>query len=87
MVAVTQDFNDCRLNIKAHKFRHYLSLWVLSLVLYALAILSTNSEQGPQNMSWMRTPQESEFLKYFRRVNKRSIDNILSRYRSTGPVG
>jgi len=38
-------------------------------------------------MSRMRTPQESEFLKYFRSINKRSIDNILSRYRSTGPVG
>ena len=38
-------------------------------------------------MSRMRTPQESEFLKYFRSINKGSIDNILSRYRSTGPVG
>jgi hypothetical protein len=38
-------------------------------------------------MSRMHTPQESEFLKYFRLINKRSIDNILTGYRSTGPVG
>lgn len=38
-------------------------------------------------MSRVRTLQESEFLKYFRDINKRSINNILSRYRSTWPVG
>jgi len=87
MVEVTQDFNACRLTIKAYKFRYYLSLWVLLLVLYTPEILNANIEQEPQNMSRMRTPQESEFLKYFRCINKRSIKNILSRYRSTGPVG
>jgi hypothetical protein len=35
----------------------------------------------------MHTPKESEFLKYFRCINKHSIDTILSRYRTTGPVG
>jgi hypothetical protein len=59
----------------------------LFLVLYTPEILNANIEQGAQNMSRIRTPEESEFLKYFRRINKRSIDNILSRYRSTGPVG
>jgi len=87
MIEVTQDFNACRVSIKAYKFRYYLILWVLLLVLYTPGILNTNIEQEAQNMSRMRTPQESEFLKYFRRINKRSIDNILSRYRSTGPVG
>ncbi|MBW2195412.1 MAG: transposase [Deltaproteobacteria bacterium] len=38
-------------------------------------------------MSRMHTPKESEFLKYFRCINKHSIDTILSRYRTTGPVG
>ena len=87
MVEVTQDFNACRLTMRGYKFRYYLSLWVLLLVLYTPEILNANIEQEAQNMSRLRTPQESEFLRYFRRINKRSIDNILSRYRSTGPVG
>jgi hypothetical protein len=87
MVEVTQNFNDCRPAIKAYNFRFYLSFWVLLLILYTPEILNANIEQEAQNMSRMRTPQESEFLKYFRCINKRSIDNILSRYRSTGPVG
>jgi hypothetical protein len=87
MVEVTQDFNACRLTIKTYKFQYYLSLWVLLLVMYTPEILNTSIEQEVQNMSRMRTTQESEFLKYFRCINKRSIDNILSRYRSTGPVG
>jgi hypothetical protein len=87
MVQVTQDFNACRPTIKAYKFRYYLSLWVLLIVLYTPEILNTNIEQEPQNMFRMRTPQESEFLKYFRCINKGTINNILSRYRSTGPVG
>ena len=87
MVEVTQDFNAFRLTIKAYKFQYYLSLWVLLIVVYTPEILNTNIEQEVQNMSHMRTTQESEFLKYFRCINKRSIDNILSRYRSTGPVG
>jgi hypothetical protein len=86
MVEVTQDFNACRPTIKAYKFRYYLSLWVLLLVLYTPEILNANIEQEAQNMSRVRTLQESEFLKYFRDINKRSINNILSRYRSTGPV-
>jgi hypothetical protein len=87
MVEVTQDFNACRPTIKAYKLRYYLSLWVLLIVLYTPEILNTNIEQEPQDMSRMRTPQESEFLKYFRSINKGTINNILSRYRSTGPVG
>jgi hypothetical protein len=34
-----------------------------------------------------RTPQETEFLDYFRRIDKRAIGEILSQYRSTGPLG
>jgi len=87
MVEVTQDFNARRLTIKSHKFPCYISLWFLLLVLYTPEILNTNIEQGVQNMSRMHTPKESEFLKYFRCINKHSIDTILSRYRTTGPVG
>jgi hypothetical protein len=87
MVEVTQHFNAYHLTMRGYKFRYYLSLWVLLLVLYTPEILNANIEQEAQNMSRIRTPQESEFLKYFRRINKRSINSILSRYRSTGPVG
>jgi len=87
MVEVTQHFNACHLTMRRYKFRYYLSLWVLLLVLYTPEILNANIEQEAQNMSRIRTPQESEFLKYFRRISKRSINSILSQYRSTGPVG
>jgi hypothetical protein len=87
MVEVTQDFSACRLTIKAYNLRYYLSFLVLLLVLYTPEILNANIEQEAQNMSRVRTPQESEFLKYFHCINKRSINNILSRCRSTGPVG
>jgi hypothetical protein len=87
MVEVTQNFNACRPTIKAFKIWYYLSFLVLLLVLYTPEILNANIEQEEQNMSRVRTLQESEFLKYFRGINKRSINNILSQYRSTGPVG
>ena len=38
-------------------------------------------------MSRMRTSQETDFLKYFRQIDKRAIRKILSEYRSTGPLG
>ena len=84
---VTRHFSTCLQTKKSHNFRFYLWLWSLSLVLYTPGILNANIEQEAQNVSRIRTPQEGEFLKYFRRINKRSIDNILSRYRSTGPIG
>jgi len=87
MIEVTQDFNACCKTIKASKYLYYLGLLVLLLILYTPEILNANIEQEAQNMSRVRTLQESEFLKYFRDINKRSINNILSRYRSTGPVG
>ena len=87
MGKVTHNFNVCRLIIKAFKFPYYLSLWVFLLVLYTPEILNANIEQEPQNMSRIRTSQESEFLNYFRCINTHSINTILSRYRSTGPIG
>ncbi len=87
MTEVTQDYNACPLSKKVFKILYYLCFWVLLLVLYTPEILNANIEQEAQNMSRVRTLQESEFLKYFRDINKRSINNILSRYRSTGPVG
>ena len=74
---VTQDFNACRLTIKVCKFLYYLSLWVLLLVLYTPEILNANIEQEAQNMSRVRTLQESEFLKYFRDINKCGAGGFL----------
>jgi len=87
MVEVTQHINAYHLTMRGYKFRYYLSLWVFLHVLYTPEILNANIEQEAQNVSRIRTPQESEFLEYFRRINKRSINSILSQYRSTGPVG
>ena len=85
MGEVTQDFSVCPQPVKSYNLRYYLNLLVLSLVLYTPEILNTNIEQEAQDMP--RTLQESEFLKYFRSIDKRSIDKTLSQYRSTGPVG
>ena len=38
-------------------------------------------------MSRIRTSEESDFLKYFRQIDKRAIRKVLSHYRSTGPIG
>ena len=38
-------------------------------------------------MSRIRTLQETDFLKYFRQIDKRAIRKILAQYRSTGPIG
>ena len=38
-------------------------------------------------MSRMRSLQDADFLQYFRQIDKRASGNILSRYRSTGPIG
>jgi hypothetical protein len=86
-VEVTQHFRTCFQTIKSINPLKNLWLLILPLVLYTPEILNANIEQEVHNVSRIRTPQESEFLKYFRLINKRSIDSILSRYRSTGPVG
>ncbi len=38
-------------------------------------------------MSRIRTSQEADFLKYFRQIDRRAIRKVLSKYRSTGPIG
>jgi len=87
MVKVTQDFNAWLTAKKFYKFRYLLQLSILALVLYTPEILNTNIEQEGRNMSRAHTPQEVEFLEYFRLIDKSSIQEILSQYRSTGPVG
>ena len=87
MVKVTQDFNDRIKAKKSCKLQYFLALCVLVLVLYTPEILNTNIEQETWNMPRSRTVQEVEFLEYFRRIDTRSIKEIFSQYRSTGPVG
>ena len=38
-------------------------------------------------MSRLRTEHEAEFLRYFRQIDRRAIQQILSEYRSSGPLG
>jgi hypothetical protein len=59
----------------------------VALLLYAPEILNRSIEQEYHDMPRARTPQEEEFLKYFRRIDKSAINEILSQYRSTGPEG
>jgi len=56
-------------------------------VLYTLEILNINIEQEVQDMTRKYTPQERQFLDYFRSIDKGAIEQILSEYRSTGPLG
>jgi len=87
MVKVTQGFSDRIKAKKSCKLQYFLPLCVLVLVLYTPEILNTNIEQETWNMPRSRTVQEVEFLEYFRRIDTRSIKEIFSQYRSTGPVG
>ena len=70
-----------------YNYKQYLKLWLIIPLLYAPGILNTNIEQEVQAMPIIYTPEEKEFLQYFRKINKSAIDNILSQYRSSGPVG
>ncbi len=56
-------------------------------VLYTLEILTTNIEQEVQDMARKYTPQEKQFLDYFRSIDKHAIEGILSEYHSIGPIG
>ena len=87
MGKVTQDFWPTRNPKKYRIFKYILMLSTIGIVLYALEILNTNIEQELQKMTLKRTPQEREFLEYFRHIDKRPIKRILGQYRSTGPIG
>ena len=56
-------------------------------MLYTPVILNANIEQEDPNMALSHTPKEVEFQEYFRRIDKSAVNEILSQYRSTGPVG
>ena len=87
MAKVTQDFSDRIKAQKSLKFHYFLQLCVVALVLYSPEILNTNIEQEDRNILHARTAQEAEHLEYFRRIDKRAIKEIFTRYRSSGPVG
>jgi hypothetical protein len=87
MAKVTQNLSNQIKVKKSYKFRYLLQLCVAVVFLYTPEILNTNIEQEDHNMPRIRTPQEVEFLEYFRRIDKSPITEILSQYRSTGPAG
>jgi len=87
MAKVTQDFKNRLIANKSCNFQNLLKLSILALMLYTPVILNINIEQKDPNMARSHTPQEVEFLEYFRRIDKSAINEILSQYRSTGPVG
>ena len=68
MAKVTQDYSDRLMAKKSYNFRYLLVLFILGLVLYTPEILNINIEQEDRNMPRERTPQEIEFLEYFRRI-------------------
>ena len=87
MAKVTQHLSDQVKVKKSYKFRYLLRLCVAVVFLYTPEILNTNIEQEDHNMPRIRTPQEVEFLEYFRRIDKSPMTEILPQYRSTGPAG
>ncbi len=87
MAKVTQHLSNQIKVKKPYKFQYLLQLCVAVLFLYTPEILNTNIEQEDHNMPRIRTPQEVEFLEYFRSIDKSPITEILSQYRSTGPAG
>jgi hypothetical protein len=86
-VKATQYSNSHTMFNKYCKFKQLIKFFLLAFVLYTPAILNTNIEQEDYNVAVSTTPQEKEFLDYFRRIDKSAINEILSQYRSTGPVG
>ena len=87
MAIVTQEYSNPSQDKIQRNFKYFLQLCIVTIVLYAPEILNANIEQGYQNMPSPRTPQEKEFLEYFRSIDKRAIEEILAQYRSTGPIG
>jgi len=73
--------------MKFHNSLLFLLLWPVVCLLYTPEILNTNIEQEVQRMARIYTPQEKQFLKYFRSIDTHNIENILSQYHSTGPIG
>jgi hypothetical protein len=87
MVKVTQNFNNRFMTSKFCNIQYLIQISILALMLYTPVILNSNIEQEDPNMTRSHTPKEVEFQEYFRRIDKSAINEILSQYRSTGPVG
>jgi len=87
MAKVTQDLRSRFQDMHSRNIKYFIQLCVVAIVLYTPEILNSNIEQEYQNMIRTRTPQEAEFLEYFRSIDKRAIKYILDQYRSTGPIG
>jgi hypothetical protein len=87
MAKVTQHFRPCPAIVSLR------NILVLLLLLHSIpvpcraGILNSNIEQGARDVGASRTPQESDFLDYFARIDTDPIEQILTEYRSTGPAG
>lgn len=65
----------------------FIQLLQIFLILYTPEILNTNIEQPAclagrevQKMVRSYTPQQSQFLDYFRNIDKRAIEKILAEF-------
>ena len=87
MSQVTQAFRGVIPAEKRKILNYLLHLSAVAFVLYTPEILNANMEQGYRNMPRDRTSQETEFLEYFRSIEKQAIKDVLAQHRSTGPVG
>jgi hypothetical protein len=87
MTKATQAFEHPVCAGKACNHGYIQRLGMMGLLLYTPAILNTNIEQEAPKMPHQHTIQEAEFLAYFRRIDRRAIATILTKYRSTGPAG
>ena len=72
MAVVTQECRSPSQDKIQRNFKYFLQLCIVAIVLYAPEILNANIEQEYQNMLSPRTPQEKEFLEYFRTPESRA---------------
>jgi len=86
MGEVTHEFPPLRQAPNRRKRAAALRLCLAALLRYAPEILNANIERE-NAMPPTRTPEEAEFLAYFRAIDRRAIAAVLSDYRSTGPRG
>lgn len=87
MAKVTQLFGWLYKTMKLRNILIFLFLLCIEPALCYPEILNTNIEQEAQNMGQKYTAKEGHFLDYFQGIDKSAIEEILSGYRSTGPIG
>jgi len=87
MSKVTQHVKGYIQSMKLLNTAIFIKFIFILVILYTPELLNTNIEQEIQNMVRRYTPQERQFLDYFRSIDKHAIANILAEFHSTGPIG